>query len=293
MIAANTSELSLVAVHVGYCAGRLQMRIFFRSFHWVLIAIIFNLGGAQAQTSADSFSWPDGNQAALSLSFDDSRTSQVDGGTALLNRLGVKVTFYVVPSRVEERLPGWKAAVASGHEIANHSLNHPCTGNFLWSRDNALESYTIETMRNELKQANLHLDALLGVKPKIFAYPCGQTFVGRGRQTRSYVPVVSELFASGRTWLDETANDPAYCDLAQLACIEMDGKNFPEIKALLDQAKQSGHWLILGGHEIGTSGPQTTRVKMLKKLIEYARNPANHLWMAPVGTVGQYVLQQR
>ncbi len=122
MIAANTSELSLVAVHVGYCAGRLQMRIFFRSFHWVLIAIIFNLGGAQAQTSADSFSWPDGNQAALSLSFDDSRTSQVDGGTALLNRLGVKVTFYVVPSRVEERLPGWKAAVASGHEIANHFL---------------------------------------------------------------------------------------------------------------------------------------------------------------------------
>ena len=65
-----------------------------------------------------SFSWPEGKQAALSLSFDDARPSQVDAGTALLDRLGTKVTFYVVPSRVEARLAGWKAAVASGHEIA-------------------------------------------------------------------------------------------------------------------------------------------------------------------------------
>ena len=246
-----------------------------------------------AQTSATPFSWPEGNQAALSLSFDDARTSQVDGGTALLDRLGAKVTFYVVPSRVEERLAGWKAAVKSGHEIANHSLNHPCSGNFLWSRDKALESYTIERMRDELKEANRRLKVLLGVEPRIFAYPCGQTFIGRGLQTKSYVPVVAELFTSGRTWLDESANDPAFCDLAQLTGIEMDGKDFPEIKLLLDQAKQSGHWLILGGHEIGESGRQTTRVEMLKKLIEYAQDPANRLWMAPVGTVGRYVRQGR
>ncbi len=41
---------------------------------------------------------------------------------------------------------------------------------------------------------------------------------------------------------------------AQLACIEMDGKNFPEIKTLLDQAKQSGDRLILA--RCGLGGPK-------------------------------------
>ena len=269
------------------------MKTLSRSLIWVTVAIILTSAGATAQISPPSFSWPEGNQAALSLSFDDARPSQVDAGTALLDRLGTKVTFYVVPSRVQARLPGWKAAVASGHEIANHSLKHPCTGNFPWSRDNALESYTIDKMRDELKLANRRLEVLLGVSPTIFAYPCGQTFVGRGSQTRSYVPVVAELFASGRTWLDETANDPAFCDLAQLACIQMDGKDFPAIKTLLDQATENGQWLILGGHEIGASDRQTTRVKMLEKLIPYAKDPANRLWMAPVGTVGRYIGDER
>ena len=273
-------------------AGR-SMKTIFRILIRVLILLISTIAGAMAQLAGPSFSWPEGKQAALSLSFDDARPSQVDGGIALLGRYGAKVTFYVVPSRVEERLPGWKAAVESGHEIANHSLHHPCTGNFPWARDNALESYTVEKMRDELKNANRRLEGLLGVKPRLFAYPCGQTFVGRGRQTRSYVPVVAELFTSGRTWLDETGNDPAFCDLAQLACIEMDGKDFPEIKALLDHAAETGQWLILGGHEIGPAGRQTTRSEMLEELIEYAQNPANRLWMAPVGTVTRYVLEER
>ena len=45
------------------------------------------------QTSA-AFRWPTG-RAAVSLSFDDARTSQVDEGLALLKKMGVKVTFFV------------------------------------------------------------------------------------------------------------------------------------------------------------------------------------------------------
>src|SRR5262249_62034159 len=102
---------------------------------------------AFAQQPSSNFTWPDGKRAALSLSFDDARQSQVDVGLALLDKHNVKATFYVVPSAVERRLEGWKKIVASGHEIGNHSLNHPCTGNFAWSRQKALEDYTIEKMR--------------------------------------------------------------------------------------------------------------------------------------------------
>ncbi len=86
-----------------------------------------------------SFAWPKGKRVAISLTFDDARPSQVTGGTSLLDQYNTKATFYVVPSTVNQQLAGWKKAVASGHEIGNHSLNHPCTGNFPWARPKALE----------------------------------------------------------------------------------------------------------------------------------------------------------
>lgn len=242
-----------------------------------------------AQQVKPAFSWPSGKQVAVSLSFDDARTSQVDVGTALLDRYGVKATFYLVPGTVEQRLEGWKKATASGHEIGNHSLNHPCTGNFPWSRQKALEDYTLDKMRNELIEANKRIQVLLGVKPTVFAYPCGQTFVGRGVNTKSYVPVVAELFNSGRGWLDEGPNDPVFGDPAQLTGVEMDGKSFDQILPLVEAARKNGQWVVLAGHDMGESGPQTTQLSMLQKLIEYAQNPANGVWLAPVGTVGKYI----
>jgi peptidoglycan-N-acetylglucosamine deacetylase len=233
-----------------------------------------------------------GKQAALSLSFDDARMSQVDSGTALLNQFGIKVTFFVVPSNVEERIDGWRQAVASGHEIGNHTLTHPCTGNFSWSRNNALEDYNLDSIRNEIVKSNSQIEQLLNVQPEVFAYPCGQKFVGRGTNTKSYVPLVSELFIAGRGWRDEAMNDPSFCDLAQLSGVEMDGNNFDEILPLIEEAKKAGQWLVLAGHEMGTSGVQTTRLAMLKQLLEYVKDPANRIWIAPVGTIAEYVRHQ-
>lgn len=259
-----------------------------------LIVLCIFLSGEMllAQQSESTFVWPDGKQIAISLSFDDARASQVDVGTALLDKYGVKGTFYVVPNSVKPKLEGWKKAVANGHEIGNHSFNHPCTGNFPWSRQKAIENYTLKQMRNELILTNKAIKELLGVEAEVFAYPCGQTYVGRGSKTKSYVPVVSKLFLSGRGWLDEGPNAPQFCDLAQLTGMEMDGKDFDQILPLIENAKKSGAWLVLAGHEMGTSGNQTTRLSMLEKLIEYSQDPKNRIWIAPVGTVAKYIKGQ-
>ncbi|MBD0350807.1 MAG: polysaccharide deacetylase family protein [Flavisolibacter sp.] len=260
-------------------------------FITVIVLLLSKVMAAQQVKS--TFQWPAGKQFAVSLTFDDARISQVEAGTELLDRYGVKATFYVVPSGVKQRLEGWKKAVASGHEIGNHSLNHPCTGNFSWARQKALEDYTLKKMRYELLSANDSIQQWLGVTPQQFAYPCGQTFIGRGRNTKSYVPLVAKLFVTGRGWLSEGPNDPVFCDFAQLTGMEMDGKDFEQILPLLQQAKASGQWLVLAGHEMGDSGTQTTRLTMLKKLIEYAQDPANGIWIAPVGTVAKYIQEQR
>ena len=262
----------------------------------VSIFIIFILlfeGNVFAQTTDTTFKWPEGKKAALSLTFDDARFSQVDTGTALLDRYGVKATFFVVPSSVEQRLEGWKKAVANGHEIGNHTMTHPCTGNFLWSRKNALENYSIDDIQNEITECNMHIKELLGVTPEVFAYPCGQKFIGRDTNTKSYVPLISKMFILGRGWRDEALVDPLFCDLSQVNGIEMDGKSFDEILPLIEEAKKNGQWLILAGHEMGEGGVQTTQLSMLKQLIEYTQNPSNQIWIAPAGTVAKYIEKNR
>ena len=247
-------------------------------------------GGAGPSTR---FDWPEGKRVAVSLTFDDARLSQADVGIPILDRYGVKATFYVSTSRLEERLADWKAAVATGHEIGNHSMRHPCTANFPWARDKALEDYTISEMARELDQASAEIKRLLGVRPVSFAYPCGQKYVGRGENVQSYVPLVARRFLTGRGWRDEGANDPVFCDLAQLMAVELDGLSFDELRAHIDQAAAQGAWLVLAGHEIGLSGRQTVRADTLHAFCAYARDPQNGLWVDTVATIARYVAEQR
>ena len=161
-----------------------------------LLIVIISLGPAEAlaQQAYQNFRWPEGKKAALSLSFDDARASQVLGGTAFLDKHQVKATFFVVPETMEPHLNAWKQAVVNGHEIGNHTTTHPCSGNYLWSRHKAIENYSLAGMRKDIEDANDQIERLLGITPAVFAYPCGQTYVGRGAATKSYVPLVAELF---------------------------------------------------------------------------------------------------
>lgn len=239
-----------------------------------------------------SFQWPDGKRAAVSLSFDDGRLSQIDTGLALLKRLGLKVTFFVNPGSVEKRLPGWKQAVADGHEIANHSLTHPCTGNYAFSANNALENYDLAMMAQQLDGANERIQQLLGVKPATFAYPCGLKFVGRGREVKSYVPLVAERFIVGRGYLDEAPNNPAVTDLSQAMGTAFDNMEFPQMKAIVDSAATDGRWVIFVGHEIGQRRAQSTDSKALELLSDYLKDPANGIWVGTVAEIGTYVRKQ-
>jgi len=237
------------------------------------------------------FRWPEGKRAAVSLSFDDARHSQVDCGMAVLNGLGVRATFYVSVGGVELRREAWRAAAAAGHEIGNHTLRHPCSGNFPFARDKALEGYTLERMEAELIEANDAIEELLGVRPTTFAYPCGQTFVGRGEGVRSYVPLVARHFQVGRAAFNETHNNPAYCDLAQAFSRDGDARTFEQLRAMVDQAVEAGGWLILFGHEIGPDAGvrQVTHDEALGRLCEHCLDEGSGVWLDTVAAVGAYV----
>jgi peptidoglycan-N-acetylglucosamine deacetylase len=266
------------------------------------LIIVFSLGSGissaqayltnQSQEKAD-FQWPKGKKMGLSLTFDDARLTQIDKGIPLLDKYNVKATFYLSPDNMIQRLEGWKKAVSNGHDIGNHSLLHPCTINYGWPQEAALENYTLERMRTELDSANTIIKNMLGIKPVSFAFPCGQTFVGRGVNTKSYIPLIASLFESGRLWLSEGPNDPVYCDMPNLTGMELDGKSFDQVKALIETARKKGQWLILAGHEMNDGGKQTSLLVTIEALCKYASDPANGIWIDNVHQIASYVRDKR
>jgi len=260
----------------------------------LLISAIVLLGGISLSAPGqDQFAWPEGKRVAVSLSFDDARASQVLTGLELFERHGVRVTFYVNPRSMEKHLAGWKKAVAQGHEIGNHSHTHPCSGNFPWSRQNSLEEYTIAKLEQDIEAADREIERLLGVRATTFAYPCGSKFVGRGAHTQSTVPLVARRFRAGRGFRDVAANDPGYCDLAQLFGIDSDTMTFEKMKDAVVKAEPIGGWVVFAGHEIGKPRSQTTEAAVLEEFLTYAKDPANGIWLDTVDAVARYVEKQR
>jgi len=238
------------------------------------------------------FQWPEGKKMALSLTFDDARLSQIDNGIPLFDKYGVKATFYVSIASLQKRLEAWKRAVSNGHEIGNHSLAHSCTISYDFSRV-PLEDYTLQRMETEIDSVSVVLKNLLGVETVSFAYPCGQAYVGRGLTAKSYVPLISAKFESGRGWLGENSNNPYYCDMAQLLGMELDGKSFDQVKQLIEAAKKNGKWLILAGHEMAESGRQTSLLSTLEEICKYASDPANGIWIDNIHNIASYVRTKR
>lgn len=229
----------------------------------------------------------------MSLTFDDARPSQLDVALPILDRYGIRATFYVSIPALHERAEDWRAVADAGHEIGNHTLTHPCSGNFQFSRHNALEEYTLERMAAEMDEASEAIRSVVGKRPVTFAYPCGQKFVGRGSRAASTVPLAAERFLAARGWNDEGPNDPSCCDLAQLHGCELDGRTIAQALAFVENALRDGGWIVFGGHDVGTDGPQTVRVETLERLCMTAADPAVGLWADTVEAVARVIADAR
>lgn len=234
--------------------------------------------------------WPDQCQGAVSLTFDDGMASQLAIAAPLLTQHELAGTFYINPrTNYQEQLAPWHSAVAAGHEIGNHTVNHPCSKNFAFVADNhrlALEEMSLEEIDADIAKAGERIHEVFPAQtPTSFAYPCYQPFVGRGATRQSYVPMVARHCVAGRG-RGERHNHPLHCDLHYLWSTPCERMTGAELVGLAEQAAAEGRWAVLTFHGVN-EGHLSIAQGDLAELCAFLARQRARIWTAPVATIAQ------
>jgi peptidoglycan/xylan/chitin deacetylase (PgdA/CDA1 family) len=240
------------------------------------LAWTFALASASPSAVADappSFTWPNGAHAAVVLTYDDGMDTHLDHAAPDLDAAGLKGTFFV-PGHSEslaKRLPEWRALAARGHELANHAIFHPClrkpaTGpEREWVKpEYALESYTVERIRDEIAAMNTTLLAIDGETVRTLAYNCCDTTAGG----RSYVDAVRPLFLAARAGEDRIAADVSALDPMVVPSWAARDVTGAQLIAFAQKALDAGGLAVFQFHGIGGQWIPVSR-EAHRELIEW------------------------
>ena len=234
-------------------------------------------------------------RGAVSLTFDDGTADQLERAVPPLDERQQRATFYICPGGQdwEGRLAPWRGAAASGHEIGNHSLSHPCPDQ-VFEAPGGLERMSLQELERDILAAQ---ERLVQIAPRqerwTFAYPCYATFVGRGESRQSYVPLIAKHFLAGRAAGEYGfANDPARVDLACFAALPVERMSGFEMIGLVEQLAFQGGWVVLVFHEIDGSR-LTVGSYDYRMLLDYLKRKeeAGEIWTAPVVEVAARIGQ--
>ncbi len=220
----------------------------------------------------------------ISLTFDDGLDCHLDTAIPILERHGLRGTFYVPVGgeTFERRHADWGLAARAGHELGNHSIFHPGVSSKPWVTEGiALERYSIDRMARELRTANTVLRLVDGQRERTYAFPCSNPWLGSNGWPRralaragldrtrlagwvdrygldigatrvDYTPVVEPLFVAARCGgipVDELSVTPAY--RFQVRGVEGDGCSLAQLQDAVDIALERRAWLVLVFHGIG------------------------------------------
>lgn len=194
---------------------------------------------------------PTASGAMISFTFDDAWRSQYEEALPILDKHGIRGTFYITTQYFDENAyTGFmtRAMVADlsarGHEIGGHTITHP-----------DLTTLSAGTLDRELGDSKAELEALVGGTVYSLAYPFG-----------SYNSTV--IAAAERAGYETSRTVEAALNYPGVPAHKIQSysptANTPsaELKAAIDRAVAEGAWLVIAFHEIDTNGR------------EYANTPA-------------------
>jgi peptidoglycan/xylan/chitin deacetylase (PgdA/CDA1 family) len=241
--------------------------------------------------SGSQFKWPQGKRAAISLTYDDAVPSQRGNAVRQLDAAGLAGTFFLTGTSrdLETHRSAWRNLVGSGHELASHTMHHPCDCSHEWvPKGYAVQDYDLPRMRAELEQTIELLRGLGAPEPYSFAYPCGETRIGT--PPKSYAPLVSELFAAARG-VEARVADPVH-DSLHLVPAHDGAKSGRELIELVEEAEAAGGWLVFLFHGVGGDHMAVT-LDAHGALLEHLARRGDALWTERFARVAAHVRAER
>ena len=187
------------------------------------------------------------SEGMVSLSFDDSWTSQHTNVLPILQTAGLKGTFYLTTEPVQGGWTGFmtpnqvKDIATKGHEIAGHTVTHA-----------DLTTLSQTAINREIRNSKSYLQTLTGKTVTAFAYPYGAV----NATVKTLLKNAGYTSARG---VDFESQNTATTDKYDLKshCIETSDST-ASIKAQIDAAKANKQWYVLCIHEVKTGGDQYT-----------------------------------
>ena len=210
----------------------------------------------------------DDKKAAVSLTFDDGTRDHLDYALPLLEKHGLKATFFLVVNRSGGK-PGsgyicwdeWKTFVAKGHEVSNHSMTHVRLGKL----DN------LDSVRHEVNDPIPIIKEKLGVVPETFCYP----YTDINAQVCATAHEKHLMGTEGRAFYGGADFTPA------------------RSKRLVDRAIAQRKWLVPVLHGIvpdsGAWRPFSSAA-VLDESLAYIKEQEDNLWAGTFDQVSRYSL---
>lgn len=218
-------------------------------------------------------------QSAVVLTYDDALNVHLDKVIPALDSLNLKGTFFLTASSpaFTKRIGEWKKAAANQHELANHTLFHPCDGNkpgrdFV-TPDYNLSTYSLRRITDEIKMTNTVLQAVDGKKERTFAYTCGdQTIDGV-----AYLNGIKGEFIAARGVHGEMVQKK-HADLYNVGAFMINGQTGEELIEMVKQAMKSKSMIVFLFHGVGGEHDLNVSLEAHRKLLRFLKENEDKVW---------------
>ena len=259
--------------------------------------------------------WADNKKSAFTFSFDDSFESQYTYALPVLDKYGMKATFFVIAGAVTDGPPqDWRYGywwqfrnmAAEGHEIAAHTMTHPDLTKLPIG-----DIYTPNTLTYELYQSQQIIEQKIpGYKCVSLAYPyctydstvenvASQYFIS----ARTCGAYAESSNISGLNWYDVVSITPEY-NLPRNSVADDQDEFDTYTYNVQTESINKGDWAVFFTHEVVpdsviTAGGDTTMyyptsTYWLEELCQWVKQKSDSglVWEATYGNVARYIKER-
>lgn len=224
------------------------------------------------------------------LTYDDALNVHMDIVIPALDSLDLKGTFFLTAASpaFSGRLNEWKTAAENNHELANHTLFHPCDGSFpgrsFVRPEYDLSTYTVRRIADEIKATNTLLHSVDGKTERTFAYPCGDTHAGGV----SYVEAIRGDFVAARGVKGDFVQK-GKVDLYNINSFMINGQTGEELVEMVKKAEKEKSMIVFLFHGVGGEHSLNVSAEAHSRLLHYLKEHEKDIWVPSFLEAAQYL----